>query len=117
MNISAYDVVNNVNYNKTWINTVYRKLYSRELKHYKYYTILTRYEKSSQSYDYYICLYDSPSDNLKNKKLDCCGRTIKIPLADIWDKTSFKYREERTFNIVPELINQDDDSVIYGIDV
>ena len=56
MSLLEYDIINNtIDKSKSWIDISKQIIYSREILHrYRYYNFATKYDKSTNSYSYYL---------------------------------------------------------------
>ena len=115
MNLNAYDTVNPI-FNTTWIVPENKKLYSKIIPYYKYYTFLKKYNKNDNVNDYYIA-FSNEKDNTRTwfTTYFTNSKAIKIDLSFIWNDKIFKsiyYRRE------VELIvdNEFNDGIIYKIE-
>lgn len=118
MNLNAYDnITNKLDKTKTWVDIRKKQLLSRELKYRPYYCILTRYNKETNTYSYFIAILDNiPVDkNYRHTTIDDYGR-VKINLRDIWNKT-YLDKLESNCNIMCELVESDEDGEVYSLDV
>lgn len=118
MNLTAYDdVEHKLDKTKTWIDVKYKRLLSRELVPRLYYKILSRYDITSNSNNYFLALFDNYTSNIKPKllKYDDFGR-IKINVTSIWNNTSLHNLNKNT-NINIQLIENQEDGEIYYLDI
>lgn len=118
MNLNAYDTIHpKIDKQKTWIDVEKRQLLSRQINYRPYVTISKRYNKSDNTYTYYIIMLDDiPTDRNHNRpKKDNYGR-IKISLKSIWNESSLQYYETDK-NVDIEQIEQADDGDIYQLNI
>lgn len=116
MNLNAYDnIKDKINKNKTWIIIKKRLLLSREIKYRKYYTFLKRFDLESQTYDYYIALFDSKIEDriIFDTKRDDYGR-IKIKLQSVFNEFNF-IELDKDCNIIIECVDKQKDGEVYKI--
>lgn len=112
MNLNAYDKFE-INKDKTWINTYYKKLYSREIKYRSYYTFLTKYNQNLNSYEFYIAFSDNFDSKVNVHKPYKKGKTILVDLNPIWNKIPIYKKFEYEIDI--ELVDTQEDGEIYLI--
>lgn len=115
MNLSAYDVMIDVNYRKSWVDPKFRKLYSYELPKHKYYSFLTRYNKNYNCEELYIVLYDEEDELIKNYQTEEKHNITKYKLIDVWKFFDKFISNKQNINIVLEELQ--DDCVIYKFDI
>ena len=115
MNLVAYDTINRIDYSKSWVDPRYRKLYSRELKYYNFYSFATRYNKHLERNEYYLILHNNINSNLKIYPLVIKNGIYKIKLNDIWNKLFYKEPKE-VINIILEPDDIQEDCIVYYID-
>lgn len=117
MNLSAYDIVKNVNDIKTWIDVKRKRLYSVELPFYIYFYIGKRYEPYYKKYSYYIIFtnekYDDPVPRCVYSPRN--GRII-LDIKDIWSKSILSTYKHDT-EIKLKLVDKQSDCVIYLLDI
>lgn len=117
MNLNNYDAVEPINNKGSWVNPIYKKLYSTEIEYHPYFSFLKRYNIKLNCTDYYIILSDNPIPNIENRGVvkDKNGK-IKINLTPIWNDTNLRLiTETTTINIIPT--EKTDNGIIYYIDV
>lgn len=114
MNLNAYDNVDDSVVLKTWIDPYYRKLYSREMKFYPYYTMLKRYNNETKYDEYYICLSAELDDNHDWRSTEKYNNSVKCNLIEFWNKTSLKNIHKRTYIIVDKDY-EDSNSIVYRL--
>lgn len=118
MNINAYDsITEKLDKTKTWVEVKRKLLLSREIKYRPYTCLLKRYNSRYNTYSYFIAVLDNPPEDkvYNHTKTDDYGR-FKISLSDIWNKTYLSTLKSNC-NINIELVENDEDSSIYSIDV
>lgn len=118
INLNAYDnIVEIIDKKKTWTNVSKKQILSRELKYKKYAYICKRYNNITNIYSYFIILLDEkPYDKtIVRTKRDNYGR-IKINIGSIWNETSLSDLS-KDINITIKLVDEDDDSIVYQLDI
>ena len=116
MNLAAYDKVDEVNYLKTWIDPRYKRLYSRELPFYKFYSFAKRYNNDTKETDFYLILHNNLESDITIHSVISDKGMIKMYLKDIWNESIFK-TFKTVSNVTLTLIDKQDDCVIYLIDI
>ena len=116
MNLVAYDTVKEVNYLGTWVDPRYKRLYSRSLPYYKFYSFAKRYNPSKQSTDFYLILHNELDTDLTIHSVIVDKGVIKMYLKDIWYETSFTHLKD-IVNINLTLDDKQEDCAIYLIDI
>ena len=114
MNFNAYDNVDESIVNKTRIDPYYRKLYSREIKFYPYYTILKRFNAKINKDEYYLALSNETDDGHDWRSTSHYNEGIKISLTEVWNKTPLKSLTSTTY-IITDKVQEDNDSVVYRL--
>ena len=116
MNLDLYERID-INRLKTWVNCVRKKLYSKEIERYAMFTILKRYNPKENCTDYFLVLSNS-GDN--THKWDCITLTksgiVKINLANYWHLLPFAGKKGE-FNVIVEKLEEDEDGIIYYLDI
>ena len=115
MNLVTYDTINRIDYTKSWIDPTYRKLYSREIKYYNFYSFATRYNKYLERDEYYLILHNNINSSLKIYPLVSRNNICKIKLNDIWNKLFYK-PPRHVVNINLEIDDIQEDCIVYYID-
>ena len=115
MNLSAYDIMIDINYRKSWVDPQFKKLYSYELPKHKYYTFLTKYNKDNSSEELYIVLYDEEQELIKNYQTEEKYNISKYKLIDVWKY--FDNNISNKQNVTLSLEETQDDCVIYKFDI
>ena len=115
MNLSAYDIMIDINYRKSWIDPQFKKLYSYELPKHKYYTFLTKYNTETSSEDLYIVLYDEENEIIKNYQTEEKYNVSKYKLIDVWKYFDSIISETCNINLTFE--ETQEDCVIYKFDI
>lgn len=116
MNFSAYDAVEANIYDDSWVNPIYKKLYSRNIEYHPYYAFLKTYNKESKTNDYFIAMLDDTSNYANCRSVVINNKLIKIDLSPIWTTSSLcKLKEKTRINI--EEVERTKDGVIYYLDV
>lgn len=110
----AYDKIENL-YDDTWVNRVYKKLYTVKMKYRRYCTFLKRYNGSS--YDYFICLSDKEDKDHKWINVQHYKTGFKISLCEfskfpIWSRVKFINNVAKFYY---EIDDKFDDGEIYRI--
>lgn len=114
MNIIAYDTIKkSINKNKTWISVKYKRIFSREIKYRKYYTLLSKYSLRDKKDNYYLACSDNMFNNSKTEctQLDNFNR-CRFNIGAIWNKANLNHIES-DFNIDIKLVNKQTDGEIY----
>lgn len=114
MNLSAYDIMTDINYKKSWIDPQFKKLYSYELPKYKYYSFLTKFNKDDNIEDLYIVLYDDEQEFIKNYQTEEKYNVTKYKLNDIWKYFINTVLNKRNVNLILE--EKQEDCIIYKFD-
>ena len=118
MNLNAYDnVVEKINKQKSWIDIKKKILLSRELNVRDYVLLTKRYDKSTNTTDYFVVMLDNPpvDREYKRTKVDDYGR-CKISLAPIWGET-YLCNVTSDFNISISLEESSYDGDIYKLNL
>ena len=115
MNLAAYDKVNDFKPKKDYIQTSYKRLLSSTIEYHDRYCILKRYNIETNTYSYFVAVFDNKQDNIKDKflKKDKDGY-VKVYLNDIW-KDLPEYITKANCNIDVELVESQDDGKIYKL--
>lgn len=114
MNLSAYDIMLDVNYRKTWIDPQFKKLYSYEFPKHKYYSFLKRYNKDYKCNELYIVLYDEEQELISNYSTEEKYNICKFRLNNVWEYFN-KITSKQ--NITVTLEETQKDCVIYKFDI
>ena len=118
MNLNAYDnVIEKINKQKSWINVKKKLLLTRELNVRNYVLLTKRYNKVTNTTDYFVVMLDNPPVNreYKRTKVDDYGR-CKISLAPIWSET-YLCDITSDFNISISLEESSYDGDIYKLEL
>lgn len=116
MNIIAYDIIKkNIDKNKTWISVKYKRIFSKEIKYRKYYTLLSKYSLRDKKDNYYLACSDNIFNNSKTEctQLDNFNR-CRFNIGAIWNKSNLKHIETDV-NIDVKVVNQQNDGEIYRL--
>ena len=115
MNLAAYDKVNDFKPKKDYIQTSYKRLLSSTIEYHDRYCILKRYNIETNTYSYFVAVFDNKQDNIKDKflKKDKDGY-VKIYLNDIW-KDLPEYITKTNCNIDVELVESQNDGKVYKL--
>ena len=114
INLNKYDDVIQIKHN--WISHKYVRLYSSVIKFKSYFTILKRYNSELKCNDYYLLLSDKPIINKVYKNVICGKNNIlKFDLHMFWNKLPIPKEEDTEIDI--ELVEEDNDSVVYYINI
>lgn len=116
MNLAAYDTIKEINYLGHWIDPRYRRLYSRNLPYYKFYSFAKKYNPIKQVTDFYIILHNNLDTDLTIHSVIVDKGVIKLYLKDIWDETILKNIKDIT-NVDLILEDKQEDCSIYFIDL
>lgn len=115
MNLSAYDTIKQVDYLKTWVDPRYKRLYSREIPFYKFYSFAKKYNPDNKATDYYIINHNTlDTDLIVHSTIQDKGM-IKMYLKDIWDESPLKYIRD-VENIKLEIDSEQEDCIVYHIE-
>lgn len=116
LNINAYDKIE-VNYNnKSWINPIYKKLYSNEIEFRNYYAFLERYNNQINAYDYFVILSDVQFDDINWHSTVKRKNNITLSLQSIWNKANLNRIHQKEF-ISLSKVDSDKDSIVYYINI
>lgn len=118
MNLSSYDIIPpTIDKKKTWLDTKFKQLLSREIKYRPYVLLCNKYVPECNTYDYFIILLDDPPLNKRasHVSIDNYGR-LKINLKSIWDNSPLKYINKNQ-NVSISLREHADDGDIYYLDI
>ena len=115
MNLAAYDKVNDFKPKKDYIQTSYKRLLSSTIEYHDRYCILKRYNIETNTYSYFVAVFDNKQDNIKDKflKKDKDGY-VKVYLNDIW-KDLPEYITKANCNIDVELVESQNDGKVYKL--
>lgn len=117
MNLNSYDIVNPSFEKGTWINPDYKRLYSTEISYAPKCIFLSRYDKETNNYIYYIGMCKTPQVNALNVNVEKDkNNRIKIYLDSIWNKSDLRNITKTSF-ISVDLIEKDDDMEIYRLNI
>lgn len=116
MNLNAYDNVDESIVNNTWINPLYRKLYSREIKYYPHYCLLKRYNDKLAKDEYFLCLSNNIDKNHAWHTTERNGNSVKVHLDEIWNKSSLKHIND-TIYVSVDKVDDEPDLVIYCLNI
>ena len=114
MNLNAYDNVNDSATLKTWIDPYYRKLYSREMKFYPYFTMLKRYNDKIKTDEFYLCLSNETDDGHDWRSTSHYNNSIKVSLSEFWANSRLKDIHTKTYIIIDKDY-EDSNSVVYRL--
>lgn len=116
MNLAAYDVMEyNLN-NKTYIRPAFKRLYSNEIEYHKYYCFLDKYDKETNSKDYYIAVFDNYDDKFICRQTHEKSGTTRFDLYSIWNKLKLNTLKETTVINVEE-VDRQEDGVVYKLNL
>jgi|GEM_PF-6583928 len=118
MNLNAYDnITETLDKQKTWYNPKYRRLYSREIEHYRNYNFYKRWNNETNSNDYFIAFSDSLPDNeFKVVPTDNYGRVkLSVPKEIIEDSILASMTVET--NVEVKLVDVQHDGKIYHLNI
>lgn len=115
MNLSAYDIMIDINYRKSWIDPQFMKLYSYELPKHKYYSFLTRYNKDCNAEELYLLLYDEEQEIIKNYQVVEKYNVTKYRLVDVWKHFDSLFHDKQNVNLILE--ETQEDCVIYKFNI
>ena len=90
MNLNDFEIVKaKINKRKTWIDCNKKILYSREIKKRQYYSILKKYNPTTNNTDFYIMTFDDIHYDIEYKPLiQDTYKRIKVYINDIWLETN-----------------------------
>lgn len=115
INLNEYDSVATVH--DTWIDANYRCLYSYNIKYKNFFTILKKYNKINRTYDYYLIFFDNPPDNIVFNKINIRKNgLLKCSLIKFWNSIPITNIQTRQ-DIIVELKEETDDSIVYYLDI
>ena len=117
MSLLEYDIINNtIDKSKSWIDISKQIIYSREILHrYRYYNFATKYDKSTNSYSYYLIhSINNINNNSKVMQFDNYGRA-KIKVNTIFKELGFDCKS-KNHNITLKLKEENKDYDIYLIE-
>ncbi|MBQ3306905.1 MAG: hypothetical protein IJG68_01795 [Bacilli bacterium] len=116
MNLSAYDIVNEINHRMTWIDTKGKYIISNNLPIYKYYFILKRYDEKLGT-TYYLALTSTYSDDPQVRKVyNPKNNRTKYYIADIINNIiNNKYYDNNEVQIRLDKVDEQEDGIIYEI--
>lgn len=116
VNLNIYDKVE-VSHNRTWIEKVYKKLYSREIPHYSAYTILRRFNPKDRCYDIFLVVTSAPdSEHLWNCITETKSGIIKINLSPYWHILNMTTKPDE-FEVVIDKVDEDENTIVYYLDI
>ena len=116
INIDAYEETKTrVNKNKTWYDPKTGYIISKEITHRKYFTILSKYLPEIGYTTYYILLFDVKNSG-SSTRLDDYGRT-KLLLNNEEKRMLELTSITAPKNITLSLIDKDDDSELYKVEL
>lgn len=117
MNLNAYDIVEEKSMG-TYVDPEYKRLYSDSIKFRHYYYFFEKYNPQTRSKDYYIYLSNGDIDNaVKHSTSLTKSNEVRIDLKPIWNKNITLRLIDSITKINIELIAEDDDGVMYYIDI
>lgn len=116
MNLNLYETID-IDRTKTWVDATFKNFYSKEIEQYAMFTILKRYNPKEKCLDYFLVVTNK-GDN--KHKWDCITTTksgiVKINLRSYWHFLPFNNKTGE-FNIIIEKIDEDEEGVIYYLDI
>lgn len=116
MNLNCYDKVE-IPYDKTWIDTYYKRLYSREIPKYNAYAIMTRYNPKERCNDIFLVLTNNPDDNhVWYSTMQTKTGILKINLVPYWHILNMASKP-RECEVSIEKVEEDEEGVIYYLDI
>ena len=116
MNLNIYETLD-IDRTKTWVDPNYKKLYSKEIKHYAMFTILKRYNPKENCYEFFLVLSDKGDDeHIWDAITLTRSGIVKVNLTNYWKLLPFS-NQRKEFNVVIEKVEEDDDGVIYYLDI
>lgn len=116
MNLNLYDKVE-IPYDKTWIDTYYKRLYSREMPKYNAYTIMTRYNPRERCNDIFLALTNNMDNtHIWHSTMQTRSGILKINLAPYWHILNMT-NKPREFEVNIEKVDEDEDGAIYYLDI
>ena len=116
MNLNIYDDVNYLDRTKTWYNPNSYQIYSRNIKYYPVYSIKKRFNKQINKNEYYLCLCNDNIDNSFNSTRRSNKGVLSFKVKRIINDCNLKYIKEPT-NINYEVIEEDNDGIVYLLDI
>ena len=118
INLMQYDnIIEQVDKSKTWFNPNTRFIYSREIANKKYYSFKRKWSDDKKQFDYFLILSDKyiPNSKFRVVRIDDDGR-MKLRLDSIF-KLSWISSAEHDVNINIQKLEEDNESVVYQIDL
>ena len=116
MNLNLYENID-IDRTKTWVNPTYKKLYSKQIKQCSMFTILKRYNPKEKCNDYFLVV-SNKGDN--DHRWDAVTITrsgiVKINLSNYWNLLPF-FNKHSEFNVLIEKVEEDEDGIIYYLDI
>lgn len=111
---SSYDIIrNSVNRNKPYIDITKKQIVCRlPIRH--NFAIAKRFNTIDGCYDYYIIHTDEQIDDCKSISIDTFGR-YKFYIGGIWSELCITNAKD--FNIKLTLVENDDTTNVYRIDI
>lgn len=114
VNLNIYDDVAVINTN--WFDPKYKRFYSKVIPKKKFFCILKRYDNVKRENNYYIALSDIEDSSHIWGVVQSSSNYTKYDLKDIWNTLPVhNYTGVTEVNI--ELIEQDDESLLYYLDI
>lgn len=118
MNLIAYDKLNSVDKQKTWINVYSKAIFSKEIRFRNYSSIGKRYDKELENTIYYIIVTDDkPVDRPSSKVLLGGNGSIKINVKDLFEEINFAKYNTNYVNIDIKHTEHSDDGDIYEMNI
>ena len=116
INIASYDLVDDFDSRKPYIDKSNHKLYLNDIYNFKYYTWLKRFNKELSKYDYYLLLTNTKQADIKLKQ---CNYTNSKQIRVLVDNDVFNdlsANKPNVFNLSVVKVEEQDDCIIYNID-
>lgn len=114
VNLAVYDIVKtSIDKKKPFIDINHKTIVCRFRKNKKYYLIAKRYIKEFNDYDYFIITTNDKIEDAKPISIDDYGRT-KFYIGSIWKDLNIT--SDTNFNITLNIVDSDDDNIIYKIE-
>ena len=124
MNLTMYDKIDEkVNKNKTWFEPLKRLLISRNIKYRKFYTFRKRYNKNTQTDDYFLIVSNNNMDDggeliddCNLTKVDDYGRLKFLVPMKVYQESILSNLKDNT-NIDFSIYNSEDELEVYKLDI
>lgn len=115
MNLNEYDIVNENFNNGTWVDPMYKRLYSTIIKYKPFSSFLKKYNNVTKQNEYYLLMMDNIHPNMQCSGVKRKDGIVKIDIP-IWNNTSLINITTKT-NVFIEQVDEQDDCDIYYLDI